>query len=317
MLRLPNHWVWDFWLADDGSSYHLFFLKAPRSLGDPELRHKHARVGHAVSTDLVRWQELGDAIGPGSAGDIDDIATWTGSIVRDAAGTWFMFYTGSCSREDGLKQRIGLATSRDLAAWQKHPGSILESDPRWYESLPETEWFDEAWRDPWVFPDPTGDGWHMLITARANDGAPDERGVVGHARSHDLLEWETFAPLSAPGSGFGHLEVTQVEMVDGRPVLLFSCLASELGERRRASGQRGGIWTVTADALVGPYEIGRARQLTDESLYSGRIVRDRGGRWVMLAFRHTGAEGEFVGEITDPLPIELQRDGLGLMGAPA
>ena len=43
MLDLDDDWVWDFWVVEDPASepasYHLFFLKAPRSLGDPELRH--------------------------------------------------------------------------------------------------------------------------------------------------------------------------------------------------------------------------------------------------------------------------------------
>jgi len=44
----------DFWFADDGERYRLFFLRAPRALGDPELRHRRASLGHAVSTDLRR-----------------------------------------------------------------------------------------------------------------------------------------------------------------------------------------------------------------------------------------------------------------------
>jgi hypothetical protein len=46
-LRLPDKWVWDFWLVRDGADYHAFYLQAHRSLGDPELRHMNASVGHA------------------------------------------------------------------------------------------------------------------------------------------------------------------------------------------------------------------------------------------------------------------------------
>src|SRR4051812_23371389 len=35
VLRLDDQWVWDSWVADDGELYHLFFLQAPRALGDP------------------------------------------------------------------------------------------------------------------------------------------------------------------------------------------------------------------------------------------------------------------------------------------
>ncbi|MGP3919395.1 hypothetical protein [Nonomuraea sp. 10N515B] len=305
MLRLDDHWVWDFWLADDGETYHLYFLKAPKAIGDPDQRHWNVSIGHAVSADLTDWTVLPDALAPSSSPAFDDYTTWTGSIVRADDGTWHMFYTGTSHAERGLKQRIGLATSDDLHTWRKHgTAAILESDPRWYEQLQTARWADEAWRDPWVFRDPGGDGWHMLITARSQVGDPDQRGVIGHARSHDLLTWETQPPLSAPGTGFGHLEVPQVEIVDGSPVLLFSCLRTELSQERRLTGERGGVWVLEPGDLLGPYDPLKARRLTEESLYSGRITRDRGGAWVLLAFRHTDDDG-FIGEITDPIPVRL------------
>ena len=39
MLRLAASWVWDFWFADDGDRYHLYFLYASRALRDPDARH--------------------------------------------------------------------------------------------------------------------------------------------------------------------------------------------------------------------------------------------------------------------------------------
>ena len=59
MLRLPDDWVWDSWVADDGETYHLYFLKAPRALEDPSRRHARAVIGHATSTDLVDWTDRG------------------------------------------------------------------------------------------------------------------------------------------------------------------------------------------------------------------------------------------------------------------
>jgi hypothetical protein len=67
--------------------------------------------------------------------------------------TWFTFYTGGTNTGHGVKQRIGLATSGDLYSWRRHPAlPVLECDGRWYELLGSGR--DEAWRDPWVFPDP-------------------------------------------------------------------------------------------------------------------------------------------------------------------
>ena len=52
MLKLADCWVWDSWIADTGSEFHLFFLQAPRSLDEQIERHWNATLGHAVSTDL-------------------------------------------------------------------------------------------------------------------------------------------------------------------------------------------------------------------------------------------------------------------------
>ncbi len=64
MLQIDSHWVWDFWLAHDGTQHHLFFLWAPKSLGDETRRHRNARIGHASSIDLVNWTLLPEAFGP-------------------------------------------------------------------------------------------------------------------------------------------------------------------------------------------------------------------------------------------------------------
>jgi beta-fructofuranosidase len=304
---LPDTWTWDFWLADTGAEYHLFFLRASRALLDPDRRHLRASIGHAVSRDLVNWTLLADAVVASDSPAWDDQATWTGSVVQDDDGRWHMFYTGVSRSERGLVQRIGVATSTDLMVWQRDTGGpLLHADPTWYERLPDEGWHDEAWRDPWVFRDPSGDGWHMLVTARCRTGDLDDRGVIAHARSADLRDWRVQPPLSSPGSGFGQLEVPQVEVVDGQPVLMFSCLRGDLAASRRATGTTGGVWAVACDAVTGPYDIARACEVTDHGLYSGRLIRDRSGRWVMLAFHNVGQEGQFEGWLSDPMPVRLE-----------
>lgn len=312
MFDLADSWVWDFWLADDGDRYHLFFLYASRALHDPDARHYRASIGHAVSHDLVSWTRVADALVRGDAPAFDELATWTGSVVRDDDGTWYMFYTGSRLELDGKNvQRVGYATSSDLTTWTKAAGNpVTEADPRWYERLDASEWPDEAWRDPWVYRDPSGDGWHMLVTARARHGESRTRGVVGHAVSEDLRTWEVRPPLSVPTpEGFGQLEVTQVEEIDGRPVLIFSCLAGEASDSRRHASPGAAIWAAPADSLTGPFRIDDAYPLADDDLYVGKLVRRRDdGAWLMLAFRHRGADGAFIGGITDPMPVHW-RDG--------
>ncbi|KQP69506.1 glycosyl hydrolase family 32 [Microbacterium sp. Leaf288] len=304
MFDLPDSWVWDYWFADDGERYHLFFLYASRALHDPEARHYRASIGHAVSTDLVEWTRVADALVRSDAPAFDELATWTGSVVRHPDGTWFMFYTGATLAPGGQNvQRIGYATSPDLFTWTKADGPVLEANGPWYEKLSSGAWHDEAFRDPWVFADPGGDGWHMLITARSPEGPVDGRGVIGHAWSADLRTWELREPLSAPSvEGFGQLEVLQAEIVDGRPVVIFSCLKEQSTESRRAAA--AGTWAVPAESLLGPFDIDAAYPLTDEHLYVGRLLQRRSdGEWLLFAFRNIGEDGRFVGGVTDPMPV--------------
>lgn len=324
MLSFDDDWVWDSWPvplhcdtsepADDAAGpRHLFFLHAPRSLGDPDLRHDFARIGHAVSADLRDWTRLPDPIAPGPAGAVDDHATWTGSVVRTPQGPWHLYYTG-VTRTDGpggvgpYLQRVCRAVSNDLTTWRKQPEPVVSADPRWYALAGETEWVDEHWRDPWVFADPGGDGWHMLITARARPEQwpnvdVDDLGVLGHAWSPDLQHWEERPPLSAPGAGFGHLEVPQVVRVDGRWCLVFSCLVGELASARRAAGATGGHWLVTDVDPTGPYDTARAVPLFDDGLYAGRILTDRTGP-VLLAFDNRW-DTDTGGTLVDPVRVRL------------
>lgn len=309
-LRLPDSWIWDSWYAVDGDLHHVFYLRASRALGDPDRRHRHPFVGHAVSTDLTHWTVLADALAVSEPPAFDDWTTWTGSVVRDPAGGWRMFYTGSSRTDDGLVQRIGSATSPDLMVWTKDDDSApLEADPRWYETLDSGAWFDEAWRDPWVFRG-DDDVWHMYVTARSRDGDPRSRGVVGHCTSRDLRAWTVEPPMTSGGAGFGQLEVIQVEVVDGVPTLLFSCGETELDDDARVRYAAAGVFSVTAESVLGPFDIASARRFDHDSLYAARLVQ-HDGRWWLLGFRNL-EDGEFVGELTDPIPVTSQA-GFGLV----
>lgn len=307
MFALADDWVWDFWFADDGRDYHLFFLHAPKSLGDPDARHYNASIGHATSRDLRTWERQPDALAKGPAGSFDDQATWTGSVVRGDDGVWYLFYTGATLTPEGNVQSVGVAVSEDLRSFTKLPGPILTAD-RPYERLTDGAWHDEAFRDPWVFRDAAGDGWHMLITARVPEGPTYERGVVGHATSPDLRSWTLREPLSDPGQGFGQLEVMEVVELGGRNFLLFHCLAGDMAPERR-DATTGGSWLAPAESPLGPYDIAGAHQLTDERFYVTRPVRDREtGRQYVMAFRNLDA-GVFGGVLTDPVELVLD-DGV-------
>lgn len=320
-LRLPDKWVWDFWLARAESRHHVFYLQAPRSLGKPELRHYHASIGHAVSVDLTDWTVLPDALEPGPPGSWDDLATWTGSVLEHD-GRWHMLYTGINRSERGLVQRIGLAVSDDLITWTKHRANpVLEAEPRWYELLDPERWRDQSWRDPCLFVDPDDGSLACLITARSRDADPSGAGVLARARSRDLVQWEVLAPVT-PTDEFAQVECPQLVLVDGQSLILFSCHAEDHAPARLSRlGRRceTGTYVFAADELWGSYRASSEPVVPAAAasgpLYAGKAVGDHAGRWSFIAFRGA-ADGDFTGELTDPLPLVIDADGVRVARRP-
>ena len=226
-----------------------------------------------------------------------------------------MLYTGVNRSEHGLIQRIGLAVSDDLFHWDKHPSNpVLEVDPRWYELLDRMRWRDQSWRDPWLFRHAEDGSLHALITARSRHGEPDAAGVVGHARSLDLLDWEVLPPLTS-GGDFAQVEAPQLVRLNGCYQILVSCLAEDHSHRRiERLGRAGltGTFAFSAEALLGPYSAADAPLVPPDGplgpLYAGKLVESHTGRWHFMAFRGDG-DRDFIGELTDPLPISEGSDG--------
>lgn len=311
MVFIPDdHLLWDFWFAprEPGEPYHLFYLRAPRSLSDPELRHGQAEVGHAVSPDLVHWTERPVALRHGPPGSWDDRAIWTGSIIRHDGRYWW-FYTAI--RHADRAQRIGLALSDDLETWQRHPANpLVEADARWYEKAPER---GEACRDPWVTRDPAGDGWLMYFTASAQEGDADGRGVIGLARSRDLIHWKQQAPVAGP-AGFAELEVPQLLHLGNQWQLLF-CSARPSARRLAELGDAarwGGTHSFIGPSATGPFTLAPMPPLAgdrDVSFYAGRVVDGPDGAPVFLAWRGK-RDGRFIGGLSNPAPVAVSDDGL-------
>lgn len=311
MIAVNGFWIWDSWYVEDAGEYHAFYLKAPTSLGDPDLRHANARIGHSVSRDLSTWTALPDALHQGAPGEFDDLAVWTGSIVRHD-GLWHLFYTGVEQRSRTRIQRVGHATSVDLLVWDRvSPTPVTSADARWYSTAAAPPDFDEPWRDPWVFRGAEDGLWHMLVTARepeADSALPGEpsHGAVGHCVSVDLYTWQVAAPLSSR-SGFSQLEVLQVLEVDGAHVVVFCAAAGDV----IASGVDAvtGTFTAPADGPLGPFHFDRAEPIRAPGIYAGRILQSPGGTPVLLGFVESDADGAFAGVICDPIPLRLTRRG--------
>lgn len=337
-------YAWDFWIVEREGEYHLFHLQAPRSLR-PAARHQHASVGHAVSDDLRSWRTVGTALSAGDPGAWDDQCIWTGSILPHD-GRYYFLYTGR-KRGDFLIQRIGLAVSDDLYAFEKHPQNpVLLADPRYYQTWRGGPLRLEDWRDPYLCV--VKGRIHAFITARTAPPARTSgirlaaaharelaamtapswlqgvlfpsgplagRGCIARATTDDFVAWTVHPPVLAPAS-HGMLECPQYLEHDGRSYLLFStwsgCTSRE--HARRSGAAQTGLLAFVADGPDGPYRPVNGNGVvlgTASHCYATRLLRDRGGDWKALSWllKAPGAD-RFCGRIAEPQAVALEGDRL-------
>ena len=307
MLELKDQWVWDCWLFEDGDDFHIFFLRASRALQDSDRRHFRASVGHARSKDLKNWELLPDALFASDAPAWDEVATWTGSVVKnDGDGLYYMFYTGVTRPNGGTVQQVGFATSKDLITWEKSASNpVMRADANLYDTQ-ENGTVDTNFRDPWVFFSDRDEKWHMYVTADLKGGGTKTRATVAHAISDDLKFWTNLPPLHGE-SGFGQVEVVQVEEIDGRWVMVFCVGEQHLNVIK--PGFKSGTYSVPMESQFGPIDFDNADIIDADGIYAGRIIKDRSGQWVLLGFENGQTKSEFKGRICDPIPLKLTEAG--------
>lgn len=313
VLALKDKWIWDSWYVQDGDFWHCFYLQAPKSIGDPELRHWNVSYGHATSRDLVNWDHLGTCFAPADSPAWDDYTTWTGSVVKGNDGSWHLFYTGTSRADNGKHQKLGHAVSSDLHTWKRvGSGLVLDRDDR-YEEYQSGRWHDRTFRDPWVIRDPDGDGWLMYFTARnARVSGKLDAGAIGFATSDDLYHWELQDPIYT--GGFGELEVPQVFEHDGRWYCLFCTAARFWTEeaRDRIGTPMTGTHYLTGDGPRGPWRVAPGPMLDGAepaNRYAARIV-EAGGKMKLMGFLMDDPEtGLFQGVIDNPADVIATQDG--------
>ncbi|GAB5389090.1 MAG: hypothetical protein Alpg2KO_20580 [Alphaproteobacteria bacterium] len=313
MLKLDYHWVWDCWLLHDGTRWHCWYLKAPKSIGDPALRHWNVSHGHALSDDLIEWTDHETAFTPSHGPAWDDYTVWTGSVLRGEDGLWHYFYTGTTRAEDGMIQRIGHATSDDLRNWQRvGDGQCLDltgPNAESYEVDHTGRWHDRACRDPWVMKDPDGEGWLMFFTARAAGVEEvNAAGCIGFATSLDLMTWHLQPPVYT--GGWGQLEVPQVFEHEGHWYCLF-CMdpAHQSTQNIATNGPIGrGNHYLIAPSPHGPWHLPDGPALdTQHDRYAARIADHDGLK--IIGFKDGEEQGRFGGYLMNPQSLHQLPSG--------
>jgi len=205
--------MWDTWLFHHEGTFHLFYLQSVGGLW--------SRIGHATSSDLLKWKEEEPALLTGKSDEWDGEAFGTGMVFRKED----KFYMTYCAFKKGEPQKVGLAFSDDLYHWQKHPANPIITPGmggKLYEADPE-ESHDGviSWRDAFVWFDEMDGLFHATIAARVSKGNYARRGCIAHATSRDLARWKVLPPLYAPGRYYDH-EVPQPLEMDGRFYLIWT-----------------------------------------------------------------------------------------------
>ena len=264
--------IWDSWFYVFRGKVHSIYIQLPRQGSTREARLSGS-LGHAVTQDLVSWQELPVALYRGSPGTYDDAELWTGTVVEND-GVLYLYYTGRSSSEGDRINRIALATSKDGITWEKwKENPIIEADGRWYANAEHPlNLYGHGYpivdmRDLCVVRDPDGDGWWGFFCARKHSKTNAGSSVIGLCHSKDLINWEQFPPCFEP-EGQACVEVPEVFCIRGRWYML--CLTgSNYGQRGGLSDPLVRVATLYAvsDDVRGPY-----RMLEDHNVVIGAVA---------------------------------------------
>jgi beta-fructofuranosidase len=256
----PRHgWINDpYGVRWDGRRYHMCYQALPdRTAWSPE-----CTWGHAVSTDLVAWEERGQVLGPGP----DGLGCWSGSVVGDRRSEIRAFYTRVTTGNLDLGQIA-------VARWDGSGRLTSSADDVVIAAPPVGV---AAFRDPYAWRDELG--WTMIVGAGTSDGA----GAVLQYRSADLNQWQYTGVVcrgrvpGVRGTASQVWECPQLMRVGDRWLLVVSV---------QVGGSAGHV-----AALAGSYDRvrligGEWRQLAfGTAPYATSLFRDRRGHPCMISW---------------------------------
>lgn len=256
--------------------YHAFFQHNPHA---PKWDTMH--WGHAVSKDLLHWQELPIALYPDMPYENGDGCFSGSALEKD--GDLYLMYT-AVSKELGQTQCI--AISHDGRHFEKYAGNpVVAQSP--------VDPASRDFRDPKIFP--YGDGYRMVCGAGTGG-----LGSVLLYKSADLLHWEYIGPIFQSRDYGPVPECPDLFPLGDKWVLLFSRM-----DKSRASQFVVGSFdgeTFTPESFQIPEK--------GPDFYAGQTFLDEKGRRILIAWMHSWerevpAGAVRAGALTIPREISL------------
>ena len=304
-------YVWDTWYCAWDDEVHCTFLQHSRPERADLSDEINGSLGHAVSRDLLHWENRPAILRKGPKGSHDEGDLWTGCSVR-RDGKTYLYYTGNRFIEGGMSETVCLAISDDGQNYVKHPSPLFEPDGRYYvneKNVPAVNRHGGKLidcRDMCVVRDPDGDGWWGYFAARTPIENASRSSVIGLAYSHDMITWEQRPPCFAPGR-YATVEVPEVFFLDGKWYML--CLTGNLYGQRSNTGQPD--WVVSTIQAVAERPDGPFREIRGAEVlgsyrwegFSAKTVEYHGRRYM---FYTQGETCEGCGHGSVSLPSELK-----------
>lgn len=245
--------LWDTWYVSHRNEIHAFYMQR-RADGSSRTLEEERSIGHAVSENLLDWKELPLAVRPGEKGSGEDLDIFTGCAVQKG-GTCFLYYTQRGSEDNGLVQRIALATSQDWVHFTKFSGNpVIEPDPAIFCTCgaPARHGIVDC-RDLIVVENPDRAGYYGFYAARKPSDEMPEGASIACVFSTDLYHWQSVGSVFT--AEFNTIvEVPDVFYLDGRWYLTL-LVSNEYGSRDLFEEQeliQGTVYAVS-DRITGPY----------------------------------------------------------------
>ncbi len=291
---------WDTWFCpkEGTDEIHAFYLQRvrPGSGRDPA---EEGRIGHAVSTNLLDWEELPFALDVEPAGQMGDLQNWTGSTIYHE-GKYYMFYTIRSSASRGKSQRIGAAVSDDMMSWRKYEGNpIIAPDGAWYntDENPGPGGIVDC-RDLMVVKHDKRPGHFGVFATRIPTQELPQGSVFAGAYSEDLFHWQQTPPvLSGPQNRYAIVEMPDLFSLNGKWYLTF--LEDNAYSNREVLGDMflvSGTLYAVADRVEGPYLLPQDPILIASMGFNGfscRTANFRGKKYVLYAMGERECENNY------------------------